>query len=358
MTILHCRCGEFSVPDRDDLVFNALREYGEWAQEELDLLGKFIRPGDTVIDAGAFIGTHSRAFSELVGSNGSVHAFEPNVASYVELVSNAKLANFSNITTYQVALGGDRTQAYLSSGEGQQNLGASTLLSGNSGEALCVDISRLDDFEFPRIDFIKADTEGTEYELLVGGRESIVRHKPIVFLEANSLQKTGKIIDWAHDIGYAAYGVVSLAFNPNNFRRSPINMFGDARECGLLLINRSQLGEWHDVLSSLRLPEVETVDELALLLFNKPQYFGEVLLGTATADFLGFDSIGFMQNRSAIDDLRQRELEISGLKETLRERELEVSGLKETLAQLLTSTSWRITAPLRFARRLARGEFE
>src|SRR4029077_13160541 len=41
-----------------------------------------IRPGDTVVDVGAFIGDHTLAFSKQVGGEGVVYAFEPNPIAF------------------------------------------------------------------------------------------------------------------------------------------------------------------------------------------------------------------------------------------------------------------------------------
>lgn len=285
MISLHCRYGNFSVPDRNDLILNALREYGEWAQEELDMLAHFIRPGDTVIDAGSFVGTHARAFSQMVGAQGKVYAFEPNASTYPTLVSNSKLAPLANIYTYQMALGDKkRTMSVLEDGT-ESNLGASRLSEGDHDtDAPSVDVNRLDNFDFSRVDFIKADVEGMEYNLLVGGQETIQRHKPIFFLEANSLQATARIIDWAAGMNYVIFGHVSRAFNPDNFNRSITNMFGEARECGLLLIPRSKLGAWRRSTILPHLPIIDTLDGLALLLLHKPQYFSEAMERTWVAE--------------------------------------------------------------------------
>lgn len=278
MTIINCRYGDFSVPEREDLIFDALREYGEWAQEEIEMLGGFLHPGDTVLDIGAFIGTHARAFSQMVGSQGAIHAFEPNKHIYFELLKNAQIAPQSNIKTYQMALGGRKQSRFILQDDIHSNLGASQLYEGSPDVAASVlQVQPLDDLEFSSIDLIKVDVEGMEYDFIVGGMRAIRQHMPVMFLEANSLQAAGKIIDLAQGINYVVFGYISRAFNPDNFNRSTVNIFGEARECGLLLIHRDQIGIWQDTLSSLKLPMIQTIDQLSLLLLHKPQYVHEVL---------------------------------------------------------------------------------
>lgn len=62
MSIVDTRYGKFNVIDNDTVISHSVRVYGEWAQKEIDFLAHFIKPGYFVIDAGAFIGTHSVAF--------------------------------------------------------------------------------------------------------------------------------------------------------------------------------------------------------------------------------------------------------------------------------------------------------
>jgi FkbM family methyltransferase len=278
MPITHCRYGDFSIPDHSDLIFDALRLYGEWAQQELDLLSRLIHPGAVVIDAGAFIGTHTRAFSKMIGDKGRVHAFEPNPASYALLLENTKLAHYPNITTYQTALDERQSTGILRSDLSEGNLGG-TSLSGSAMDPDGVEICtrRLDDFEFGKIDFIKADIEGMEYSMLLGAEEKIMRDRPVIFLEANDLQASHLIPGWAKTMGYVVLGVLSDAFSNANFNEIAENMFGDAVECGLLLVHENELAERQAALAGMGCHFIDTVDSLAILLRCKPQYLDDAL---------------------------------------------------------------------------------
>ena len=340
MTTLHCRYGEFSVPDQNDLIFNALREYGEWAQEELDMLSRFVRPGDTVLDIGAFIGTHARAFSQMVGAQGIVHAIEPNERIYRELFKNAQLAPYSNIKTYQVALGARKQTQFLLQGDLLGNLGASQVLEDDrDASTTVIEQESLENLGLPRIDFIKIDVESMEYDVVVGGIRAIRQHAPVIFLEANSLQAAGRIIDLAHGMDYVVFGHVSRAFNPENFNRSTTNMFGEARECGLLLIHRNHLGTWQETLSTLQLHTIKTIDDLALLLLHKPQYIHEVLGGTKVLDNIA----------SLNQAVAERDGQIASLSQAVTEREA-------AFMSIINSRSWRLTKPYRWVGRMLRGD--
>jgi FkbM family methyltransferase len=368
MTTLHCRYGEFSVPDQNDLIFNALREYGEWAQEELDMLSRFVRPGDTVLDIGAFIGTHARAFSQMVGAQGIVHAFEPNERIYRELFKNAQLAPYSNIKTYQVALGARKQTKFLLQGDLLGNLGASQVLEDDrDASATVIEQESLENLGLPRIDFIKIDVEGMEYDVVVGGIRAIRQHAPVIFLEANSLQAAGRIIDLAHGMDYVVFGHVSRAFNPENFNRSTTNMFGEARECGLLLIHRNHLGTWQETLSTLQLHTIKTIDDLALLLLHKPQYIHEVLGGTKVLDNIASLNQAVAERDGQIASLNQavaeRDGQIASLNQAVAERDGQIASLNQAVTEreaafmsIINSRSWRLTKPYRWVGRMLRGD--
>ena len=70
--IADCRHGRMAFLRNDNIIGRSLRLYGEWAEAEIELAKVFLRPGDTVVDVGANIGTHSIAYGLLVGDSGAV----------------------------------------------------------------------------------------------------------------------------------------------------------------------------------------------------------------------------------------------------------------------------------------------
>ena len=76
------------IIEADNVISRALALYGEWAMDELDLMAQIITPGMCVLDVGAFIGTHTLAFSEFVGPMGKVYSFEPRKDIYAILSEN------------------------------------------------------------------------------------------------------------------------------------------------------------------------------------------------------------------------------------------------------------------------------
>src|SRR5271166_2365399 len=87
---LPSRYGPITAPATDLIIGRSIATYGEWAQLEIDALAHFIKEGDTVLDIGACFGTHSLAFSDLVGRTGRVIAFEASPANFGLLERNCR----------------------------------------------------------------------------------------------------------------------------------------------------------------------------------------------------------------------------------------------------------------------------
>lgn len=284
--IVDCRYGRIITYGDEDLISRSLEMYGEWAQGEIDVLAKFISDGDVVIDAGAFIGTHARAFSSLVTERGKVHAFEPNHESYLRLTENAALAGNDNIETHQCGLGsaeefrGSAVTA-IDENRGAFSLDGCDVIEGQEGLA----VKPLDNFAFERVDLLKVDVEGMELEVLKGAEATIERCRPVIFLEVNTLHSTAPVLDWANARGYRIFGLLSRAFNPENYRGESANIYDAARECGIILVPELRADGYFDKgsPSTLELPEIRKLDDLALLLLQKPQYLNDLLLGSQTA---------------------------------------------------------------------------
>src|SRR5690606_11484237 len=146
-----------------------------------------------------------------------------------------------------------------------------------------VRVSTLDSLELSRVDFIKVDIEGMERELLQGALKTIHKHFPVIFLEANSLSECVPFLEWASDRTYSVYGINVPAFNPDNYLGCKENIFGAAREAGLLLIPASKIENYSEILARDEFAVVDSFDALALLLLHKPQYLEVIVALTAAA---------------------------------------------------------------------------
>ena len=78
---LQTRYGTMACLEADSVVSRSLDVYGEWAQLEMDLIASLVRPGETVADVGAFLGTHTLALARMVDSRPGVRGGRARRAS-------------------------------------------------------------------------------------------------------------------------------------------------------------------------------------------------------------------------------------------------------------------------------------
>jgi len=335
-SLVNTRYGVMECLDGDSIVSKALILYGEWAQLELDVLARIISPGNVVLDVGAFLGTHTLAFSRMVGERGQVHSFEPRETIRQVLAANVSRNGLTQVTVQPCALGALATSVdipALTFGE-EQNFGGLAIKEAQAGQTAGTEriaVLPLDHFTFDRIDFVKIDAEGMEAEVIAGGVRTLAAYRPVVFAECNDLRNGSKTLLACLEGGYAVYGVLSAAFNPNNYNGVSQNIFFDGSEASLLAIPLEKIASVAQRIDLDSLARIDSPDALALLLLHKPQYPEEVLAATAAATVLGLD---FPSPLSRRHDAGLAEVGSEAVSTTIRQLKAELTELRTSLAQL------------------------
>lgn len=234
-----CRHGVFLYNHNDFYIGRSLELYGEWSEGEVSLFQFFLRPGDTVVEVGANIGTHTVYFAKTVGEKGNVVAIEPQRVVFQTLCANLALNSLTNTFCYQLGLGEAPGVAKIPVLDYKKlnNFGGVSLNYETGGEQ--IQISTLDSFGIQFCRLLKIDVEGMELQVLRGGSETIRRCQPILYLENDRAENSAALIQYLHELGYELYWHRPPIYNPNNFLKNTQNVFGNVVSINMLGIHPS-----------------------------------------------------------------------------------------------------------------------
>jgi FkbM family methyltransferase len=170
--------------DAADLAVSAPILAGQqWEPHLTGVFRRYLEPGMRVADIGANVGYYTLLAAALVGPRGEVLAFDPNSENARLILLSLAANGFANVRLYPLALSDVQGHAYFSTHVGSNGgfLDSSTPLA--DGHGLIVPTARLDDLAPGRLDFLKLDTEGSEYRILEGARRCLAESLPIVTTE-------------------------------------------------------------------------------------------------------------------------------------------------------------------------------
>ena len=146
-----------------------------------------IKKDDTVIDIGAHIG-YFTIFAAKNSYQGTIYSIEPYRESFETLKKNLELNDLTNVKPFHAAISKATEQVTLYINKNNQ-IGNSIFKTDETTESEKVDSFSLGDFvknnKIEKIDFLKIDCEGAEFEILLN-------------LDHQILQKIDKIVSEMH----------------------------------------------------------------------------------------------------------------------------------------------------------------
>jgi FkbM family methyltransferase len=168
---------------------------GHYEADEIAFVRSVLKPGDTVVDAGAHIGFFAVQMAAIVGPPGRVYAFEPFAAN-ADLLAQSIMENAfeDRMILKRAAVGAASGTATLTFPQETLNTGGAYLLrdgtpplSGNLRKD--VPVVSLDTTDLRRpVRFIKMDVEGAEPLVLQGARQLLSEDRPVMLSELHPAQ--------------------------------------------------------------------------------------------------------------------------------------------------------------------------
>lgn len=161
-------------------------------------LVEFINPRKNLIfvDIGAKFGLWTLKLSKRCKK---IYAFEPNPETNSLLKKSIRKLNNAKIYPYALGEKNVFEKFFV-----HKKLGLCGLLNRNLNyeQTIIVPVRTLDSFNFDTIDIIKIDTEGYELPILKGGRKTIEREKPQLYIEIHEEEHKIPIIKFLKEVGY------------------------------------------------------------------------------------------------------------------------------------------------------------
>jgi FkbM family methyltransferase len=161
------------------------------------------KPGMTVVDVGASIGSYTLVAANRVGSTGSVIAFEPSPSRFDGLERNVALNGFQNVEARRLAIA-DEVDT--------QELAVDTT-GTYAADGLVAETTTLDTALDASPDVVKIDVEGGEFDVLEGMERTLIEARPAVILEVHPMylesfdRRAKRWMEWLFTHDYGVYEI-------------------------------------------------------------------------------------------------------------------------------------------------------
>ncbi len=134
---------------------------------------------EVMIDAGAYNGDTAREAEACFKNLKKIYAIEPDRRSYKKLVKYAENSK-TDIVPFNAAVWSySGVGSFMDSGNRNSTVGATASYRHRETEIPFIAIDSLTD---SKVDFIKYDVEGSEYEALIGTEKTLMRDKPVLLV--------------------------------------------------------------------------------------------------------------------------------------------------------------------------------
>jgi len=161
-----------------------------------------LKLGDVFVDVGAHVGKYSFYAARQVGDSGLVIAIEPHPKNVENLKKGIRLNGFKNIKVVEKACSDRSGRAFLL----EYELSARHEITDKPTK-LMVEIDTLDNilqsFRINRVDMLKIDVNGHEYQVIEGARNTLKNYKPTILMEV-MLENKEKVFSYLRKFGYEA----------------------------------------------------------------------------------------------------------------------------------------------------------
>jgi FkbM family methyltransferase len=225
--------------DSSEYIQGHLYVFNCFEPSTISTIEQLTKVDDIVFDIGANIGYLSLVFAESVGEKGMVYAFEPEETNFNTLKLNISLNKYDNIFPLKLAVSNVEAKLKLYKASDNNKGSHSTIYNPENLEETFEEVDTIIFDKFietkgiTKVDIIKIDVEGAEYEVILGMKETIERFHPIIFMEMNDpIQEkrgvsTAKLKEIIINYGYNCFNILEsgkIEVSPLDFKHQIDNV--------------------------------------------------------------------------------------------------------------------------------------
>lgn len=206
------------------IIWEHLSSNAVYEPETLQFISETLEEGDCFIDVGTHVGFFSLIASKLVGENGQVVSFEPEISNFMHLQRHIAINSMGNILPINAAVGpqNEDVEFYFNSdndgGHALWNVGRHPQCQKTRHDRIIRQTRMItldclfNEMNIDSCKLIKIDTEGAELGVLKGATESVERGcAPIIICEVNrfGMYQMGtsekELRSFMYGLGYESY---------------------------------------------------------------------------------------------------------------------------------------------------------
>jgi FkbM family methyltransferase len=173
--------------------------YRDAVEPELQNLDRFLDPSGIFVDVGANTGIYTLKAARHFGPRGVVVAIEPFPEVMAVLQHSVRTNGLSNVRLRNFCLGDSIGTRTLWQNFGKPNSFSLVKRDPNASafSTLAVTLDDLLGWEgLDALDYLKLDVEGAEREVLLGARQMIEKHRPIIQMEVTIEDVPVQLLDY------------------------------------------------------------------------------------------------------------------------------------------------------------------
>lgn len=230
----------------------ALSLFKTYEPVQTEIVKKFVKKGDNVIDVGAHVGYYTFLMSKLVGESGKVFSFEPDPDNFNLLKKGVEVNNLKNVEIIQKAVSKENSKIklYLSDTDRATNRIYDAGIN-DAHKIIEVDTCSIDEFlneKRIKINFIKIDAEGSEQGVIDGMKGIIKNNVQLIIMTEFFpflIKKYGstpeKYLDTIKELGYNTYNILEDGTLPE-IKKEDISIFSNVKNyCTNVLCTRIKM---------------------------------------------------------------------------------------------------------------------